>query len=319
MAEAAVENPMDGGDVDLSAQSDVDLPAGDQATTDTAEGDVGPIDGTEEVSTDAPAGFPEDWAAQLAGDDEAGLSILSRYTSPQKMAEAFLGLRKQMSAGQLRRQLAADASDEEVQAWREENGIPLKPEGYDLDLDGRVLPEGDESIVESFIKDVAHATNLNPAQASEAIRWYADLAEQEASQQIEADRAFKQAGVDELRMAWQSDYRPKINAIGNLLGEELSEKLLTARGLDGNILGNDPQIMQWLAQTARDLNPVGTLTGLDAPTVESMQARKDVIETAMKSQGSEYWKGPKDANGNTRMQQEYLQIIEAEQKLARRG
>src|SRR3546814_3644725 len=58
------------------------------------------------------------------------------------------------------------ATPEQIAEWRKEQGIPEKPEDYDLKFDnGLVIGEADKPLVAEFLK-ASHATNVKIGRAS---------------------------------------------------------------------------------------------------------------------------------------------------------
>ncbi len=320
------------------AEGAIDSGAGEGAPVDSGEGTPPPTDGAAPVEgNDAPAEgasivdsagddagaaapppsvWPEDWRAQLAGEDEKTANVLNRFSSPEAMAKALVDFRTKLSTGELRRPLPEGASEEEVNAWRAEQGIPDEPGAYDIDLDGRVLPEGDDEIVQGFL-EAAHGANFPPAMVNTALRWYADLAESEAASQIEADTAYKTENVEALRMEWPGgEYLRNINAVKSLLGDDLGGLILSARGADGNVLGNNADVIKAFAQWARELNPASTLSLPGTQDLSGITTEIEKIEAEMrKGEGGDYYSGEKDANGETKMMIRYRELLSAKEKM----
>jgi hypothetical protein len=58
------------------------------------------------------------------------------------------------------------------------------------------------------------------------------------------------------------DYKTNMNAVSTLLAampDDLRPALLSARTLDGRMLGNTPEFNRWAASYAREMNPAATL------------------------------------------------------------
>lgn len=120
----------------------------DPKPADPAPADLAPVD----PPADPVAGdWPEDWRSKAAGGDEKLMKFLERYNSPKAVVGALVDARKLISQG-VNRPPKADATPEEVAAWRAENGIPEKPDGYEVSLpDGFVIGEADKPVVDSFL------------------------------------------------------------------------------------------------------------------------------------------------------------------------
>lgn len=327
MAEAAVtpEKEPTGAPESEEAQPPVEdtatPPEGGNAPTDVDTDDGGTALDADPEPPPAAETWPEDWRDRIIAQATQGLdeseaksvsNILRRFQSPETMGKAFADLRRQVSAGTYRKALSPDASEEEIAAWRADNGIPESPEKYEIDLDGRVLPDEDKPLVDEFLK-TAHGANFPPEQVNTALRWYADLVEQQAEQQIAADKQAKMDAVDELRLEWGPEYRANINAIKTLLGDELSQQVMEARDVNGNILGNNPQVLKFFAGLASEMYPAASLGIHTEDPGTHIQGELDKLR-GMMADGS-YWAGPKDANGETEHQRRYNQLVKAQERL----
>jgi hypothetical protein len=250
--------------------------------------------------------------------DEKLLKRAERYESPQAVFNALVAAQNKISSGELLKPPAVDAKPEEVAAWRAEHGIPEKPEGYLANLpNGLVIGEDDKPVFESFAKSL-HGLNADPKIAHAAIGWYNQFVEDQAAKIHEGDLSAKQATEDALRTEWGNDYRVNINAIGTLLDsapKEVGDVMLNARTAEGKAIMNDPAVVRWMVQLAREMNPVATLVpGSQGSGPQAIDTEIANLESLMGNKASEYWKGPK-ANQN---QQRYRDLIEARDKMKAR-
>jgi hypothetical protein len=263
-----------------------------------------------------PATWPEDWQQRLAGGDEKALKKLQRYASPTDVAKALLAAQAKISSGELKAALPADAKPEEIAAWRAENGIPEKPEGYLEKLpDGVVIGEQDKALVGLFVKDM-HDRNASPEVVQAAIGSYYKVMEQVQAEQAEANAALQSATEDALRADWGANYRREVGAIHGLLDqapEGVKDALLNARAADGTALANNAAVLRWLNSMAREINPAATVVpGAGANAGKGVADRMREIEAQMSNPKSDYWKS--DA-----MQKEYRDLIVARDKLNARA
>jgi hypothetical protein len=217
-------------------------------------------------SGDPPEAYwPDDWRESyvdnlgLEGEDrDKELKVLGRYTSPSEMIKAGRSAQTKISSGQYKQPLGEDATEAEIQQYREEAGIPEKPEDYKVELsDGRVFGEDQQPIVDEFLK-YAHATNMPPEEVNGTLNWYSEIQETAAAQQHEADVQFKDDSVDTLRQEWGSDYRINVNA-GEVwlsgLPNGLGEMLAGGRMADGTPIGAHPEFLKLASQIGREQNP----------------------------------------------------------------
>jgi hypothetical protein len=202
-----------------------------------------------------------DWRSEAAGDDDKFKSTLERFESLSAFGNSFRDAQQTIRSGQLKEPLAADASDEQKQAYREANGIPLEADGYLENLpDGLVVGDEDREIMTDFM-GALHNVNADPTIAVAAIEWYNRFAEQQQDELASADQAHQVATEDALRAEWGTDYRTNVNVIGAMfekgLNAEDREFLMNARGPDGQAVFNRPGIMQFFAEKARaEMHPM---------------------------------------------------------------
>lgn len=211
----------------------------------------------------APADWPEDWRLKLAGEDKSYLKTLDRFNSPADLAKAYRDAQKRLSSGSLKAALPENPTEEELKAWRTENGVPASPKEYDVSLgDGFVWGEADQPMLESFTEHALKA-NLPNSAVKEVLGWYASMQEQQQAQREEADARFHQEAQDSLYREWGNEYRKNLNAIANTLDthgtDEVKNDLLMARLPNGRLLGDDPRMVKMLASIAREANPSATV------------------------------------------------------------
>lgn len=212
----------------------------------------------------APAKFPEDWRQQMADGDEAGVKLLTRYTSPNAFLAAHRALQAKMSSGEVKAvsEFPAGGDDAAKAEWRKQNGVPETKDGYEPKVEGLVFGEADKPMLDSF-REYAFGKNYTPAQFNDALGWYAAEQESIKARQAEADDKFREASRDKLYSEWGAqDFRNNLNGVKNMLAtapEGFSDRLLGARLADGRLLGDDPAALKWLAGLSRELNPGATL------------------------------------------------------------
>src|SRR3546814_8605810 len=100
------------------------------------------------------------------------------------------------------------ATPEQIAEWRKEQGIPEKPEDYDLKFDnGLVIGEADKPLVAEFLK-ASHATNVTPAQAKAQIAAYYAIQEQQQAARAEKDDEIRRSEehTSELQSLMRNSY-----------------------------------------------------------------------------------------------------------------
>lgn len=269
-----------------------------------------------------PGVWPEDWretyAAKQGDADGKLLKQLQRYASPEAALDALFNARKKISSGELKSSLKADATPEELKAWREENGIPDSAEKYDTTLkDGLIFSEADKPVVDAFLKR-AHDANMHPDQVKTALQFYAEQQDVIAQEMAANDIGAKEACEEALRAEYGPQYKRNMQAANELLAGApggVHEALLGARAADGTPLASDPAVLRWLVGLAHEMNPIGTLVpGSGTNAMQAAEGELAALRGKMADKNSDYWKG---ANAQ-KNQQRYRELISAVQKVGAR-
>lgn len=245
----------------------------------------------------APAAFPDDWRKQIAGEDADALKRLERFASPADVWKSFKAMEQRMSSGELKKALPTNATPEEVAAFRKDNGIPDKPDGYDTNLgNGVVWGEADKPFLDSF-KARAHELNMPPGQMKDMLNWYQENQDAAKAIRDEADQRFQVQAEDAMRAAYGNDFRRNLNALGAFFTDApagLWDRVMTSRDEHGKIMGNDPEFLQFMIGRALTTNPLATLVpgGDNGSMVKSARQEFDGLSKLMGDKESEYWRGP---------------------------
>lgn len=262
---------------------------------------------------------PKDWAArraEYANGDEKLLKRLSRYSSERDAIEALISAQNKIASGALKNALPRDATPEQLAEWRAENGIPEKPEEYDVTLpNGMVIGEADKPVVDRFLK-TAHENNMTPAQVKANLAWYYADQERAVTEMHQNDEAIASKAEEILRGEWGSEYKLNLNLVQAMLDNApsgLKEQLLGARLADGTPFGSNPENLRWLANLAREINPTATVVpGSGANALQAIESELASMNKMMGDRTSAYWKGP-DAE---KMQARYRELVSVKQKVS---
>lgn len=269
--------------------------------------DTAGTDGGENMS------WPEDWRHRLAGGDEKELKRLERLNTPDQLYKSYRELEQKVSSGEYSKNpFPADGSPEQQQKWRDENGVPSDPSGYDVQLDsGIVIGEADKQVVDEFLND-SFAKNRSKEDVNDMLGWY--FSKQNELQQ----EARQQDGIDErkcsevLKKEWGQDTDRILSNMRNVMttnmDPEVIDSLMEARLPDGTALGNHPDIVRYMADLARQANPMASLPPGVSGSQDGIDNRIAEIEKFMRTNRTEYFKDEK-------MQKEYGQLLEAREKL----
>lgn len=259
----------------------------------------------------APADFPEDWRAKLAGGDANEIKRLERFGSPADVYKSYREIEKKLSSGAVKNELPKDATPEQLNAWRKDNGIPETPEGYDTTLNEIVIGEDDKPLVNEFLKEM-HASNASPTAVKSALTAYYKLVEQQNLERENSDVDFKAESLGSLQAEWGADFRKNVNMVANLLAtapEEVASRIEHSRTPEGRLFGDDPAMMKWFNQLAREVNPAQALVpNAGSNAAQAMADEKKSIESKM---GTGAYT-PAD-------RQRYMEIVAAEEKIKGRA
>lgn len=276
---------------------------------------VAPNGGGDLFISSLPAEWREQTVQALGIEDSAVkekyLSQLSRYPSFDKFAGAFFEQRELISKGQHKQGLPANPTPEQLTEYREQNGIPAKPEDYALTMEeGLVLGEDDQRIMQG-VTAVAHKHNLSQSAMSDLTNAMLKgrVAEQEA--------IMAQHGIDQntctrqIKEAWGSDKETNLNVIrglANTLPDSIRDNFLSAQLADGKMLFNSPEFMVWMADVARQLNPSATVVPNSSNPSQAISDEVKRIEDVMRNDPDEYYR-------DQAMQNRYRQLIDTQDKM----
>lgn len=259
---------------------------------------------------------PENWRELAAAGDEKKLEQLKRFTSYEAYNKAFFDAQETIRSGSHKKTDAfPDKGTPEQQAeWRKAQGIPEKPEGYDLNLgDGLVIGEADKPRVDAFLKH-AHATNMTPEAVKSNLAFYFKE-QQQLVKDMETERAQALADTKKtLEQKWGGDYERNRNAFLSVLDGKISGKSETKQRII-NAFDTNPEFAEMLASMALDINPSFTGTGPSGDMPQAVADELGGIRKLMGDHNSDYWKGPKAAD----MQKRYRELSDWEERNKQKG
>ena len=122
----------------------------------------------------------KNWRDDFAGDDEKLKSTFERFKSPKDLANSYVEAQQKIRSGQMKVEPPpSDADEATINAYREQNGIPLEATGYLENLpDGLVIGEDDKELFTDFM-GALHGVNAPPQVAAAAVEWYNKFAEEQ--------------------------------------------------------------------------------------------------------------------------------------------
>ncbi len=254
----------------------------------------------------------EDWRARLSGGDEKLLGYLARVPSEKALVERVKRHEDDIKAGKYLKPLPENPTDEELAAWRKQQGVPDTAAGYLEKLpEGLVVGDDDKPFVEQFAESM-FGVNAPPAVVSAAIEAYYGIVEEQAEAEIAAANEAKSGSIEALREEWGGDYKRNLNVMHGYLDtlpQEVADAFRHGRGPDGIPLGYNAAILKWLTAQAMEANPVATVVpGAGANQASAIADAMAEIENVMRTDRKRY-------NADAKMQERYRELIEASQKL----
>lgn len=234
-------------------------------------------------------------------------SQLGRYASLDDALLAGFSAQEKIRSGKAKETLAEDATPEEISEWRAANNIPESPDKYEIaPVDGYKWSEADAPALMK-LKETGHALNLGQKEVNGIAQLYAGLVQEAKEAREEAiadlDATTAQETRDVLRDELKGEYKPAITVAKRLLSDTdvfpngLGDALAQARLPNGRRIINDPAILKFLIETARERYGEGSMiTGQAAEAAASEEAE---IEALMNKDIAAYRTQPWKNTGKT--------------------
>jgi hypothetical protein len=324
----AEDDAQSGARANATAATAAQTPARNAATTPArANPEPAHQPGAKKSSDTSPEAFPAAWREDMAGGDRAFRKTLDRFENPAALARAYKELTARLSSGDLKatKPPPANATPEQVAAWRAEQGLPRDAAAYVAGLqfgDGTVPGEAEKAMLASFA-DEAMRGRWTADQYNQAVGWYFATQDRLTAGRDHADAAFKDEASADLMREWGHDYAANRNAVAQFFDRsfpaDFREALLTAP--DGRILANHPAFNRAILDVAKSLNPGGkVLPNASGGGLSGVESRIAEIEGKyMRApHGSDLWKSYWTGDSGARMQQEYRGLL-ATREQTRRG
>lgn len=251
------------------------------------------------------------------------LARLKRFSSIDDALESFFNADKKIADGTYKKPLADKATPEEVAEYRKANGIPETPEKYlDSLPNGLVIGDEDKPIIAEFTK-AFHGVHADTKVVQTAIKTYYDVVDKAEGIKAELNASAKTATEDLLHDEWGPDYRANTNLINAFVGsmpKDLQEELFQSAKPDGTQIMNNPAMLKWMAQQARDLNYTGAVLPSGQASAQDMNTEISTLKQASGDKNGPYWKGPPHPTrkGETVMSGRLLELYETQERLGAR-
>ena len=258
-----------------------------------------------EQSAAAKAAEDANWREPFSNGDDKTAKRLERYLTPADLGKSLFEKEDLIRASSMLKPLADDATDDDLKAYREQQGVPLEFEGYYENLPkGLVIGEDDKAIVDMFVKEM-HEENVSPTAVHRLIASYNKWEESLTGEMDALDKSQKAETEDLLREEWGSDYRANESLAAHFiqgLSKEKQAELMGARMSDNRTLANDPDIARWMAKMSRELYGTQVFAPSGGNTsLQNRDTRKKELESWMHT---DKW--------TKEVEDEHLQILEQE-------
>jgi hypothetical protein len=283
---------------------------GDQGASDQGgNGDTGGSGSSDQPPVNHFQSMPDDWRTQAvktmgieegSPDFDKRVKQLERVSDFSVFGKNYFESMDKIRSGMVESGLPENPSDEQLAEYREANGIPTEPGGYELNLDeGLVLGEEDERIMKG-VYDVAYANNVPSESVNAMTNALLQGRQQEMDARISQDGVDKQTSDRQLKDAWGGDFETNLNSVKGLINSlpaSIKEGFMDARTPDGRAIFNSPELMVAFAEWQRKIDPSATVV----PNVSNpIQSMNDEIKSLEDRMGDEDWH--KDLDSQKRYQ-----------------
>jgi hypothetical protein len=236
---------------------------------------------------------------------------LDRVLDMGSLVKNYFSAQDRIRAGEIGNGLPANATPEQMTEWRKANDVPDVADKYNLALDqGLVLGDEDNRIM-SKVYPMAHQHNVSNKAMSAIVNSFLAARAVEEEQISLNDNVDSQTTTAALKMAWKNDHPVNIQMISNLtalLPEAVRDPFMSARLPDGKAVFNSPEVLIWMADIARQLNPAGTVVPNANNPVQAIADEIASLETRMGADSAAWHK-------DTAAQQRYMSLINARERM----
>lgn len=224
-------------------------------------------------------------------EDLRGNSSLSKFNSVEDLAKSYSHLESKLGS-----MYSLPSDDSSAEKWKEfeervtatgkfvkvpENeegfrsflmkaGLPEKPEGYKVDAPQEIVDVG---MLEQF-KPIAHKLGLTNSQLQALVHFDVER----SNQQVQAINAMRQQGEAKLRQEYGADFDARITGAKAALKHYETKFPDAVQILKNGPLGNNPVVVDLLAQVGESLRERGVVQGVPNYGVTRSQARDQIEE-----------------------------------------
>jgi hypothetical protein len=233
---------------------------------------------------------------------EKFLAKLSRYPSMTAALIAGINAQDKISSGKYKAPLSEDATDEEIAAWRKDNGIPEDAKGYKLPkVQGDEWTEADKPGVDKLLARL-HEKNASQEQVDATLTTYKELVAEAKQIQQERlrsiDKADTEATRDALRDEFEGEFKPAMTLLKRVVNdpevfpEEAGKLLAEARTADGRRLINNKDIAKFLINYAKEVYGEGSMVSGDQQAAANTEEQEiiNLMNTDIDTYNYKPWK-----------------------------
>lgn len=275
--------------------------------------------------------WPADWRQKMAEHLAAGdkkilakeLKRLERISDPAGVFGMYREMESKFTSGGLVKIPGKDAKPEEIAEYHRAIGVPEKPEELVAAIkleNGAVIGEADKPRLNSF-GAALHKAGATPAVMNAAANWYYQQQEEAMAALDEADDAYLRESQKVLKEEYGPAFKRTMGAIATLFASapggsdekntsSVYYRLKNGRTADGRLIGDDPDILRWLASVAMDVNPLATVVDVGKEGAKSVSAELDEIRAMRRSTdpatAKKYW--------SAEVQARELELLSAQEK-----
>jgi len=229
--------------------------------------------------------MPDDWrdqliaAANLTGDDKA-LNMLNRHGDIGSLVKSFIAGQRQIRSGELSNGLPENPSAEQLSEWRTANSVPLNVDGYFADV---AVGDNDKALFDSVGKAALENNVSKPA--LDAILGQVE-SQRQVQAQVQATRhtTDMQNSTQVLQETWGGELATNVNIVNNMISqlpESVRDGFSQATLADGSLLANSPEVLVWLADMGRKINPAATVVPNSNNPAQAMATEIQSIKDKM--------------------------------------
>lgn len=204
------------------------------------------------------ASAPENWREELAGDDEARLNDLGRYPTLSDWVNSGFEAKNRIRKGEISTGLPENPTEEQLAEYRQANGIPEAPDGYEMKLPQGIEAGENDGELYDAVAPVAHKLNLSADAYNTLVAGMIEARNGIIQRMIDQDGLDKINAERTLRGEWGADYVRNMNATTNLINglpEAVRQDFIEGRDGNGRSIMSNPAIVQWLADISLKANP----------------------------------------------------------------